>query len=208
MNVDQDVLDPAAMLQAMVPAMALALSANFGSPQAFGQRCLALCRQGGACLAFRPNTGDLHLRAGAADAAGDEVALLSLAPSQGLSTIDWAQVYENYQHAVHAASTDCGALPAELGGALVIDVRRAGVYAQAATRIPGAAWRDPALVGQWAADLPPGRPIVVYCIYGHEVGRSTALRLRALGLPARYLAEGIAGWQAAGHPVESKEAAP
>lgn len=41
-------------------------------------------------------------------------------------------------------------------------------------------------------------------IYGHEVGRATALRLRAAGLQARYLRGGFDGWQAAGRAVEPK----
>jgi Fe-Mn family superoxide dismutase len=40
--------------------------------------------------------------------------------------------------------------------------------------------------------------------YGHEVGRSTAMRLRAAGLNARYLRGGIDGWQAAGRPLIDK----
>ena len=89
-------------------------------------------------------------------------------------------------------------------GALLIDVRRAGVYAQAATRIPGAQWRDPAAVAAWAAELPVDREVLVYCVYGHEVGRSTALRLRAAGVNARFLEGGIDGWQSAGRPVAAK----
>jgi len=41
-------------------------------------------------------------------------------------------------------------------------------------------------------------------VYGHEVGRATALRLRAAGVDARFLRGGIDGWQAAGRPVDSK----
>ena len=50
----------------------------------------------------------------------------------------------------------------------------------AETVIPGATWRDPAAVDAWARDVPRDKEIVVYCVYGHEVGRATALRLRAL----------------------------
>jgi Fe-Mn family superoxide dismutase len=47
----------------------------------------------------------------------------------------------------------------------------------------------------------------VYCVYGHEVGRVTALRLRAAGVDARYLHGGIDGWVAAGRPTQAKGAA-
>ena len=115
-------------------------------------------------------------------------------------------MYERYQHAVHAASEPFGATQDEVAGSMLLDVRRAGVFEQATTTIPGAAWFDPAAVDCWAAELPPDRELVVYCVYGHEVGRSTAMRMRAAGLNARYLRGGIDGWQAAGQPVEAKPA--
>jgi Fe-Mn family superoxide dismutase len=43
--------------------------------------------------------------------------------------------------------------------------------------------------------------VLVYCVYGHEVGRSTAMRLRAGGLNARYLGGGIDGWQTEGRSL-------
>ena len=53
-------------------------------------------------------------------------------------------------------------------------------------------------------ELPADREVIVYCVYGHEVGRATAMRLRAAGLNARYLRGGIDGWQAAGQALEPK----
>ena len=70
--------------------------------------------------------------------------------------------------------------------------------------IPGAQWRDPAHVAEWSAELPPDREVIVYCVYGHEVGRATAMRLRAAGVNARYLHGGIDGWQAAGETLAPK----
>jgi superoxide dismutase, Fe-Mn family len=46
---------------------------------------------------------------------------------------------------------------------------------------------------------------MVYCVYGHEVGRSTAMRLRAAGVDARFLSGGIDGWKAAGRPLAAKQ---
>ncbi|WP_254787183.1 rhodanese-like domain-containing protein [Variovorax sp. OV700] len=77
---------------------------------------------------------------------------------------------------------------------------------KATTTLPGARWFDPAAVDSWAAQLPPDRELVVYCVYGHEVGHSTAMRLRAAGLNARSLRGGIDGWKAAGRPLEAKPA--
>jgi Fe-Mn family superoxide dismutase len=70
--------------------------------------------------------------------------------------------------------------------------------------IPWASWRDPAAVDAWARDVPRDKEIVVYCVSSHEVGRATALRLRAQGLEARFLRGGIDGWQAAGRSGEPK----
>jgi Fe-Mn family superoxide dismutase len=109
---------------------------------------------------------------------------------------------------VHAASEPFGAGQDELGDALLLDVRRAGMFEKARTMIPGARWCDPSAVASWSADLPASREVVVYCIYGHEVSRSTAMRLRAAGLNARYLRGGINDWQAAGRPVLDKPAGP
>ena len=72
--------------------------------------------------------------------------------------------------------------------------------------LPGARWRDPAMESALAAELPADQPVVVYSVYGHEVGRSTAMRLRAAGVDARYLGGGIDGWQAAGRPLVAKPA--
>jgi Fe-Mn family superoxide dismutase len=125
-----------------------------------------------------------------------------------LASIDWADVYARYQQAVERASEGHGAGHADLAGALVLDVRRKAVFEKAATRLPGADWRDPARVGTWSAEIPAGHPVVVYCIYGHEVGKATALRLRAAGIDARFLRGGIDGWQSAGRALEPKEATP
>jgi Fe-Mn family superoxide dismutase len=100
-------------------------------------------------------------------------------------------------------SENWAAGPADVAGALVLDVRRAPAYAAASTRLVGAPWMDPATVDTWARDLPTDRGVVVYCVHGHEVSQSTATRLRAAGLNARYLIGGIEGWQAAGLAVEA-----
>jgi superoxide dismutase, Fe-Mn family len=54
--------------------------------------------------------------------------------------------------------------------------------------------------------LPKDSAVIVYCIYGHEVGRATALRLRSAGVNARFLEGGIDAWQSAGRAVMAKPA--
>ena len=206
---------------AMVPAMALALQAGFGSVERWRADFATLAKassrgSGQVVLSFLAHEGRLVNRwcADPSDAltTGAPILALDLRASVAaeaqvdafLDSIDWAPVYARYQHAVHEASEPFGATHDDLSGAAVFDVRRAAVFDAAPTRIPGAAWRDPAAVGTWSAELPADREVVVYCVYGHEVGRATALRLRAKGINARYLQGGIDGWQAAGRPVEDK----
>ena len=122
-----------------------------------------------------------------------------------MTNIDWNAVYERYQHAVLGTSEPFGATRDEVAGALLLDVRRAGAFDESATMIPGARWRDPSAVALWSRELSADREVVVYCVYGHEVGRATAMRLRAAGLNARFLRGGIDGWQTAGRPLASKE---
>jgi superoxide dismutase, Fe-Mn family len=133
-----------------------------------------------------------------------------------MANIDWAAVYSRYQAAVHAASAGLEVAPDAATAAarvtlaaaasVLLDVRREGAFAKAEQMIEGARWADPAAVATWGAELPRGQPVVVYCVYGHEVGRATALRLRAAGVDARFLAGGIDAWAAAGRPLMSKPA--
>lgn len=118
-----------------------------------------------------------------------------------MGNIAWAAVHGRYQRAVRAASEELGASQDEIGDALVLDVRRAGVFEQASTMIPGARWCDPSAVATWSAELPADRDVIVYCVHGHEVSRATAMRLRAAGFNARYLRGGIDGWQSTQRPV-------
>ena len=202
--------------QEMAPAMALALCASFGSVARwrdhFAQCAQAHLQQAGqASLAFDPATGALANRWTAAPAPVDANTLLALAyPGDAaqigawLAGVNWALAYERYQHLVHDASEPWAADPAQVGAGLLLDVRRAGVFEQAPSMLPAAHWRDPALVAAWGAALPKDQPVLVYCVYGHEVGRATALRLRALGVDARFLPGGIDAWQSAGKPVQAK----
>ena len=86
----------------------------------------------------------------------------------------------------------------------MLDVRRAGAFQNATHMIDGAQWRDPSLVQDWVHALEPGAEVVVYCVYGHEVCRATAIRLRAAGIAARFLEGGIDAWQRAGRPVQPR----
>jgi len=213
----------------MVPAMSLALEANFASVERWRAEFVAMGKalgggSGWVLLTFLPRDGTLvnQWAADHTDAIAGGVPILALdmyehayhidfGAAAGdyvdafMRNVDWGQVYARYQSAVDGASEPLAAGPDELAGAQVLDVRRAGVFENAPALIRGARWRDPAAVDTWARDVPRDREVVVYCVYGHEVGRATALRLRALGVRARFLRGGIDGWQAAGRAVDPKE---
>jgi superoxide dismutase, Fe-Mn family len=213
----------------MAPAWSMAIEANFGSIDRWRAEFLALGKalgggSGWVLLSFLPREGTLvnqwaadhtHAVAGAVpilaldmyehayhmDFGSDSAAYVEAFTA----LIDWNAVYERYQQAVHAASESSGATADDTEGALVLDVRRAGIFQSARQMVAGAEWRDPATVQSWAGDLPADRDVVVYCIYGHEVGRATALRLRAAGLRARFLRGGIDRWSAEKRPLQARE---
>jgi len=215
----------------MAPPMRLALEANFQSVERWRGEFIAMGKalgggSGWVLLCFQPRDGTLvnqwcadhtHSLAGGVPVLAldmyehayhmDYGATAAAYVDAFMTNIDWAGVYARYQAAVHAATDAIGADAEDAGGgAVVVDVRRAGAFEQAETMLPQARWLDPAAVGQWAAELPKDRAFVVYCVYGHEVGRATALRMRSAGLDARYLRGGIDGWQSAGRPVQRKPA--
>ncbi len=93
-------------------------------------------------------------------------------------------------------------------GPVIVDVRRATDYAQASGVIPGSLSRDPGAVSLWSKTLDLGRPIVAYCVHGHEVSQGVSSHLRECGLRASYLQGGIEAWLAAGHPITPKPGKP
>ena len=212
----------------MEPAAKLMLEASFGSVERWREEFSAMGKalgggSGWVLLVFQPRDGSL-VNQWAADhthAIAGGVPILALdmyehayhmdfGAAAGayvdafMGNIDWAAVYGRYQRAVHAASEPFGASQDEIGDAQVFDVRRAGVFEQARTMIPGARWCDPSAVATWSAELPADSDVVVYCVYGHEVSRATATRLRAIGVNARYLRGGIDGWHSAQRPLVDK----
>jgi rhodanese-related sulfurtransferase len=84
---------------------------------------------------------------------------------------------------------------------MVVDVRKRPAFETDPAMVPGAVWRDPHAVEQWAAKLPPGCSLAVYCAHGHEVSRGVRAALRRCGVMAGIIEGGIEGWRAAGGPV-------
>lgn len=87
---------------------------------------------------------------------------------------------------------------------LVVDVRKNDPYLVSDYTLPGAMRRDPLEVEAWSATLPAATSVMVYCVYGHEVGMNTMLALRARGINASFLEGGIEAWRAQGLPLAPK----
>ena len=122
-----------------------------------------------------------------------------------MANIQWDKVYKRYGAAVEA---DALAFGIDTGGALAgapgaLDVRREEDYVQSPQVIAGASWRDPSRVHEWSQELDASKPVLLYCLRGKDIGRSTVLALRARGMDARYIVGGIEAWQAAGLPLQT-----
>ena len=85
----------------------------------------------------------------------------------------------------------------------LIDVRRASARLADAAQISGAQWRDPDALFTWKDQIPRDKPAILYCAHGHEISQGCAATLAAMGLDARYLIDGFAGWRTAGQAPES-----
>jgi rhodanese-related sulfurtransferase len=84
----------------------------------------------------------------------------------------------------------------------LVDVRRQPAFDQDPQLISGALRRLPEAADTWGAALEPWRPVVVYCVRGHEVSQKAAAALRSRGFDARYLDGGLERWRAEGRPTK------
>jgi rhodanese-related sulfurtransferase len=95
-------------------------------------------------------------------------------------------------------------LYARLGTArapIVVDVRRSEHFSESERLVASAFHRLSHQVEQWRKDLSGGRPVVVYCVHGHEVSQDVTAVLRAVGVDAVYLEGGISAWTGQGLPT-------
>ena len=98
-------------------------------------------------------------------------------------------------------------LYARLGTAaapVLVDVRRSDAFSKDSGLIVGAFHRPPEDVERWSEDIPGGRPVVAYCVHGHEVSQGAAASLRRAGIKAAYLEGGMAAWKEAGLATRKK----
>ena len=85
---------------------------------------------------------------------------------------------------------------------ILIDVRREADVKGSAHQIPGAVWKNPEQVKDWAKTLGPEKT-VVYCVRGAAVSQSVAQALTEGGRDAVFLEGGIQAWQDGLLPLEA-----
>ena len=93
------------------------------------------------------------------------------------------------------ASIAPASLHARMGGPqspLVLDVRAPAPFAAESRMIAGALHPE-ADAAAFAATNAAGRPVVAYCVHGHEVSQGVASALRNAGFQAAYLEGGRRG---------------
>jgi len=149
----------------MEPAMALALTANFGGFERWRDEFAAMGKalgggSGWVLLVFHPREGTL-VNQWASDhtqalAGGVPIAALDMYEhayhmdygaaaaryvDAVMANLDWARIYARYKAAVEAASEPFVASQDDVASAVILDVRRAGVFDKASTVIPGSSSR-------------------------------------------------------------------
>lgn len=80
------------------------------------------------------------------------------------------------------------------GGVTLLDVRRKADREAAPGMIPGAIWRDPEQVEQWAGEVAQDARTVIYCARGGSVSQSVRNKLLEKGLTVVYLDGGLKAW--------------
>jgi rhodanese-related sulfurtransferase len=82
-------------------------------------------------------------------------------------------------------SVSSSELYARLGTALaplLLDVRRSEAFSKDGGLIVSAFHRAPEEVEHWSRGLALDRPVVAYCVHGHEVSQGVAASLRRVGI--------------------------
>lgn len=82
-----------------------------------------------------------------------------------------------------------------------VDVRKAPARAASAETLIGAPWVDPAAFdpARLAAEDP--RPVVLFCVHGHEVSQRACEKLRHFGRAAYFVAGGFEALRTAGASI-------
>src|SRR4051794_25230530 len=95
-------------------------------------------------------------------------------PSKLCATLDLARRLRMDGKPLPISPTDLYARTGTGSAPVLIDVRRGEAFDADDTLIIGAFHRHPEKVELWQKELPPGRPVAVYCAHGHEVSQGVA----------------------------------
>lgn len=87
------------------------------------------------------------------------------------------------------------------GGGTLLDVRRKTDREAAPGMIPGAVWRDPEQVEQWAGEIAKDTRTVIYCTRGGSVSQSVSNTLLKKGITVAYLDGGLKAWTDQGNSL-------
>ncbi len=88
-----------------------------------------------------------------------------------------------------------------MGVATIVDVRREPARLESGLTIKDALRRLPESAETWWSDF-KHKPVIVFCVHGHEVSQNACALLAERGIDARYLKGGFEAWRAAKLPVE------
>lgn len=80
------------------------------------------------------------------------------------------------------------------GGITLLDVRRRADREASPGMIPGAIWRDPEQVEQWAGEVAKDARTVIYCARGGSVSQAVRNKLLEKGATVAYLDGGLKAW--------------
>lgn len=88
---------------------------------------------------------------------------------------------------------------------MLLDICLDEDMANRSDKIPGSHIHPPQDIATWVEDLPKGRPIIGYCVYGYQVSGNAVAEMQRRGLDVKRLKGGIAAWHAIGGLTEPLE---
>ena len=87
------------------------------------------------------------------------------------------------------------------GDAILIDLRKVPAVTASGMLVDGAERRDPFAFGHDDPLMADPRPLIAFCVHGHEVSQFACALLMIHGRDARYVTGGFEALKAAGAPL-------
>ncbi len=86
----------------------------------------------------------------------------------------------------------------------ILDVRKKPAFDDDNVIAAGAEWRDPASLEDWSGQLDRAKPVICYCVHGHQVSQDASRALSQRGFDAYYLRGGFDEWKHRSAPLMAK----